>query len=79
MGALTVEPKANQDMIDGYVDGRDLNAPAPSNNRSRSYHHGFAVGRAERENKSLGSYEQVTAMADEAMRLDYLDQNRMLA
>lgn len=73
MTVLIVEPKANDDMIDGYKDGRDLNAPEPSTNRSRSYRRGFSVGRAEKENRRLGSFEQVTYMADEAMRLDQED------
>ena len=67
--ALIVEPKANADMIEGYQDGRDLTAPEPSANRSRSYRHGFMVGRAEKENRRI-AFDEVTRMADEAMRLD---------
>jgi len=73
LAALVIEPKANDDMIEGYKDGRDLTAPVPSANRSRSYRHGFAVGRAEKENRRLGSFDEVMRMADEAMRLDQLD------
>ena len=31
----------------GYFDGRDLNSPDPSDNRSERYKHSFWVGRAE--------------------------------
>lgn len=37
----------------GYRDGRDPNSPEPSNNRSHSYRHSFAVGRAEIEGKPI--------------------------
>lgn len=64
--------KANADMIEGYMDGRDLDAPEPSANRSHSYRHGFTVGRSEKNNKRLGTFEQVIRMADEAMQKDEL-------
>jgi hypothetical protein len=67
---LIVEPKANDEMIEGYKDGRDLTTPAPSENRSLSYQHGWAVGRAEKENRRLGTFEEVTRMADAAMAAD---------
>lgn len=78
MAVLIIEPKANNDMVEGYKDGRDLDAPEPSDNRSRSYRHGFMVGRAEKENRRLGTYEEIIRIADEAMALDYVDQNRIL-
>lgn len=37
--------RANDEMVEGYLDGRDSNAPEPSGNRSRSYRHGFQSGR----------------------------------
>jgi hypothetical protein len=40
-----------QEMVDGYRDGHDLDAPEPSQNRSRSYRHGFANGRDDRRGK----------------------------
>lgn len=53
------------------MDGYDLNAPEPSANRSHSYRHGFAVGRAEKMGGRLpGSYEALSAAADEAMAKD---------
>lgn len=64
------ERPANDDMVDGYLDGRDLSAPAPSANRSHSYRHGFEVGRSEKLGDRLGSYADVSAMADKAMADD---------
>jgi hypothetical protein len=61
---------ANDDMVEGYMDGRDLDAPEPSANRSHSYRHGFAVGRAEKVGKTLGTFDQVNRMADAAMDAD---------
>lgn len=37
----------DRERVDGYRDGRDPEAPEPSENRSASYRHGFKVGRAE--------------------------------
>lgn len=37
----------DQEFADGYSDGRDRDAPRPSDNRSRAYRHSFEVGRAE--------------------------------
>jgi hypothetical protein len=37
----------DQEFMDGYRDGRDRNAPEPSDNRSAAYRHSFGVGRAE--------------------------------
>lgn len=36
-----------QEFLDGYRDGRDRDAPEPSDNRSSAYRHSFNVGRAE--------------------------------
>ena len=69
MAALIVEPKANADMIEGFLVGCVLFVSEPSANRSRSYRHGFMVGRAEKENRRI-AFDEVTRMADEAMRLD---------
>jgi hypothetical protein len=41
------------DFVDGYRDGRDLDCPVPSVNRSHSYRHSFAVGRAERMGRPI--------------------------
>jgi hypothetical protein len=61
---------ANADMVQGYRDGRDADAPEASSNRSRSYRHGFAVGRSELENTRLGTFDEVNEMADSAMAED---------
>ena len=62
---------ANDEMIQGYMDGYDLSAPEPSTNRSHSYRHGFMVGRAEKaNNKSAASHQRLEEMADEAMAKD---------
>ena len=66
---------ANDEMLEGYRDGFNLDCPEPSSNRSRSYRHGFANGRADKAGKSHGlSFEELRRAADEAMRLDALDQ-----
>lgn len=36
---------ADDDMVEGYADGRNPDSPEPSANRSASYRHGFANGR----------------------------------
>jgi len=43
--------EAKLEMVEGYMDGGDPNAPEPSENRSYSYRHGFAVGRADMAGK----------------------------
>lgn len=37
----------NDDFMDGYLDGRNPDSPAPSGNRSAAYRHSFDVGRRE--------------------------------
>ena len=61
---------ANDDMVQGYRDGRDLGAPEPSANRSASYHHGFMVGRGEKTGKLAGNYTSLNKAADAAMDAD---------
>lgn len=70
---------ANDEMVEGYRDGFDLDAPEPSANRSRSYRHGFANGRADKAGKSRNmTFEQLSQAADQAMALDDADQHRLL-
>lgn len=38
---------SENDFMEGYIDGGDLDAPEPSANRSHAYRHSFAVRRAE--------------------------------
>lgn len=37
----------SDEFVEGYRDGRNPDSPEPSANRSHSYRHSFAVGRAE--------------------------------
>ena len=39
--------KLDKEFADGYLDGRDPDAPDPSGNRHAAYKHSFEVGRAE--------------------------------
>lgn len=65
------DPKpANDEMVQGYMDGYDLNAPEPYANRSHSYRHGFAVGRSEKTKQKLPNHETLRAAADAAMAKD---------
>lgn len=61
---------ANPDMIEGYLDGFNLDNPEPSVNRSASYRHGFANGRDDRRGKPRDCAANLrehaaTAMADD--------------
>jgi hypothetical protein len=69
--------QANADMIEGYCDGFNLDCPEPSGNRSRSYRHGFANGRADKSGKSrCMTFEELIRTADVAMLLDSVDSQR---
>ncbi len=65
----------NDDMIDGYMDGRDLDNPEPCGNRSHSYRHGFLVGRndslpdGERPFRGM-TLEAIAKLSYEAMKRD---------
>lgn len=68
---MTERSPANDEMIEGYLDGFDLDAPDPSANRSRSYRHGFANGRADKTGISRGmTFVELEKAADEAMAFD---------
>ena len=66
------ERPANDDMVEGFLDGYDLTAPEPSSNRSNSYRHGFMVGRLDKTPADWGKYSssELHRMADEAMESD---------
>jgi hypothetical protein len=64
---------ANEDMVAGYMDGLNPDSPEPSSNRTRSYRHGFRAGRADRGQRWQISFDEITRLADEAMRLDAID------
>jgi len=62
---------ANEEMVQGYRDGGDLDNPEPSDNRSHSYRHGFANGRADRVGKpAFPSAHVARTLADAAMEKD---------
>ena len=61
---------ANDDIVDGYMDGYDMTAPEPSANRSASYRHGFMVGRGEKTGDFAGNYIDLNRAADAAMDAD---------
>lgn len=61
---------ANDDMVQGYMDGYDLSAPDPSTNRSSSYRHGFVVGRGEKIGNLAGNFQELDCAADAAMDED---------
>lgn len=61
---------ANDDMVEGYMDGYDLTVPEPSANRSESYKHGFKVGRGEKTGNLAGNYQTLNRDADAAMNAD---------
>jgi hypothetical protein len=62
---------ANDDMLEGYRDGRNLDNPEPSDNRSHSYRHGFTNGRADILGKSAFPTAQAArATANAAMKKD---------
>lgn len=66
---MTQSKPANAEMTQGYMDGRDLDNPEPSGNRSHSYRHGFMVGRSEKLGK-IGSPDALSRAADAAMARD---------
>lgn len=66
----TPERPANDEMVQGYRDGWDLDAPEPSANRSHSYRHGFACARDDRWHRVRGTFAQLNQWADEAMEKD---------
>jgi hypothetical protein len=66
----TAERPANDEMIEGYYDGRDSTSPEPSGNRSYSYRHGFLNGRDDRSGKPRATAAELREQADLAMDLD---------
>jgi hypothetical protein len=62
--------KSSDEMVEGYLDGRDLNSPEPSDNRSHSYRHGFANGRDDRAGKPRASAAVLRLQADAAIAAD---------
>jgi len=68
---------ANDEMVEGYRDGMWADSPEPSSNRTRSYRHGFANGRADiskpyQPRTDIPRNFTIGQWADECMRLDAL-------
>ncbi len=66
---------ANDEMVQGFRDGYDLDAPEPGDNHSHSYRHGFKAGRNDVMPYGNGpfyglSFAQITQMAADAMDRD---------
>jgi hypothetical protein len=57
--------------VEGYRDGFDLNSPEPSLNRSARYRHSFECGRADREGRpAYGGLAAALEHADRALADD---------
>lgn len=67
---MKAQEPANPDMVEGYMDGYDLSAPEPSENRSESYRHSFYIGRAEKLGLPMLSYNELKAHAKAAIVAD---------
>jgi hypothetical protein len=64
-----IDPQA--EMVEGYRDGfSDADSPEPSSNRSASYRHGFAVGRADRRRKAHDTAANLRRDAEAAIAAD---------
>mgnify|MGYP003443714893 CR=1 FL=1 len=62
---------ANDEMIQGYRDGRNLENPEPNDNRSHSYRHGFKAGRSDvTHTLQFPSVQAAIEMANEAVSKD---------
>ena len=61
---------AEDEMLEGYLDGSKPENPEPSHNRSRSYRHGFQSGRDDLANSPSAPAWTRRQMADEAMAAD---------
>lgn len=58
------------DMVLGYRDGADLNAPIPGANRSWSYRHGFANARDDAARSPRASADELRKRADSCVFAD---------
>jgi hypothetical protein len=68
--ADTLPRPANDDMVEGYLDGFNLSNPEPSANRSASYRHGFANGRDDARGQPRASAQALREAAEAAMDED---------
>lgn len=63
--------EAEAEMVQGFVDGYDLDCPEPSTNRSYSYRHGFRNGRADKSTKQpRDTAEKLREISETCIQLD---------
>jgi hypothetical protein len=62
--------QAMSEMVEGYRDGLDFSSPAPSDNRSLSYQHGFANARDDRFSDPRTCAAELRIMAEAAIAAD---------
>ena len=62
--------RAEDEMVEGYYDGRRPDSPEPSGNRSRAYRHGFQSGRDDLALKPSAPYAVRRAQAEEIIKDD---------
>lgn len=68
---MDIRELANDECVQGYRDGFDLDCPEPSANRTHAYRHGFECGRADRNGKpAFGDYHAAVAAYAEAVAKD---------
>lgn len=67
---MAVMDFAEQEMIDGYRDGLDLDSPPPSSNRTASYRHGFANGRDDRASNPRAPAQWLREEAERCLTFD---------
>lgn len=65
----------NREMVEGYMDGLDPDAPKPSANRSASYRHGFANGRDDLRKRPRDTAANLRA---KAARADATDRQNLI-
>lgn len=63
MGDLGLN-RAQDEMVEGYMDGRDPDNPKPSANRSAAYKHGFQSGRDDLAKRCSAPYAKRRADAN---------------
>jgi hypothetical protein len=62
---------ANDEMVQGFRDGYDADAPEPSANRSASYRHGFMCARIDKGKIANPGFDALERAADAASELSH--------
>ncbi len=65
--------RAEDEMIEGYFDGRNPDNPTPSDNRSAAYRHGFQSGRDDLTRKPSAPFGVRRKQAEEILAADGAD------